>query len=693
MQDQQVPLHDRHPLVGDLPQPLFDVGGGAAADVAHVPVPVVAAPVVAEGAALQTAIGEQNTLRQLVRAVEMTDEDFNRAQEVAHGEQTLRHSRHAQQKEPKGQKAVARLKQEDMKDSRTVNSSRANKTVLQAVVNVMRRELQKDAYQTSGQTLLDALVATERYIQTGRLRKADEKSESEAYREVLAKLALCQAAYPEDGDAAPLLQKYTRELSHYFSNQANGNLSRVLEPGAVCLTASVVTGTTRLQESEDVRDRKDEPLFPHEPCAQDVQQGCVGDCYLLAALASTVATKPSAVRDIMRDNGDGTVTVRFYYHRINAATQYQEKLNPIYVTVKKEFSMQKDSTKGLYSRDSLWVHMIERAYAASGLHPLQQAMDDLKSGKVDTMSATQILQAAEDRFEWYRKWQTANERVPRNDVEIAELLRDKSAKEIRAGGMDVGNIDIDSINKGKPEQFMVMLLGTQAGKSVTTVNDGKQVLRVTSDSLLEAGLLAVRDKHSGDDATVQQFYGMISDEFKRHLTAGHQSLARLSKEALATHLDEFLKNKKTLTWRQRRAVRKELLDSLQTEYKKQVKAKEESVFAVIATQLADGKFVTASSLEFNQNRSGLNEEPLVDGIVGKHAYSVIGTAEIDGRKFIKVRNPWGEYVRHYYTRSGSEKLRSRKGSTADKGVFLVEIGDFVKNMSHFSTVTMGGARP
>jgi hypothetical protein len=44
---------------------------------------------------------------------------------------------------------------------------------------------------------------------------------------------------------------------------------------------------------------------------QDVNQGNLGDCYLLASLAGTAYRTPSTIQNMFTDNGDGTFTVRF----------------------------------------------------------------------------------------------------------------------------------------------------------------------------------------------------------------------------------------------------------------------------------------------------------------------------------------------------------------------------------------------
>jgi Calpain family cysteine protease len=54
------------------------------------------------------------------------------------------------------------------------------------------------------------------------------------------------------------------------------------------------------------------PLFIDGPKPDDVRQGAIGDCYFPAAMASLAFWKPEAIRDAIKDNGDGTYTVKFH---------------------------------------------------------------------------------------------------------------------------------------------------------------------------------------------------------------------------------------------------------------------------------------------------------------------------------------------------------------------------------------------
>ncbi|MEJ2610087.1 MAG: C2 family cysteine protease [Candidatus Thiodiazotropha sp.] len=87
----------------------------------------------------------------------------------------------------------------------------------------------------------------------------------------------------------------------------------------------------------------------------DVQQGRVGDCYFVAALASLALHNPGHLERMITDNGNGTYTVHF-----------RGKLGD--VTVDDDFAAV-NSGKPVYahtgsaSKSELWVAIIEKAFA------------------------------------------------------------------------------------------------------------------------------------------------------------------------------------------------------------------------------------------------------------------------------------------------------------------------------------------
>ncbi|PZR17622.1 MAG: hypothetical protein DI536_04735 [Archangium gephyra] len=98
-------------------------------------------------------------------------------------------------------------------------------------------------------------------------------------------------------------------------------------------------------------------LFVDGVSYDDVVQGSIGDCYLVSALSAVAQTNPKAIENAIKDNGDGTYTVRFY-----------EKNSTKQVEIKIDGDVAQSATGSQRygkSRDSkeLWVGLIEKAYA------------------------------------------------------------------------------------------------------------------------------------------------------------------------------------------------------------------------------------------------------------------------------------------------------------------------------------------
>jgi hypothetical protein len=106
------------------------------------------------------------------------------------------------------------------------------------------------------------------------------------------------------------------------------------------------------------------PLFIDEPTPADVRQGAIGNCYFPAALAAVASTSPQAIKDMVKQNQDGTYTVRFY--------ENGNKSRPVEVKVDGDLYVRAfggpiygSSLGGTNTKDKmeLWYPIIEKAYA------------------------------------------------------------------------------------------------------------------------------------------------------------------------------------------------------------------------------------------------------------------------------------------------------------------------------------------
>ena len=95
---------------------------------------------------------------------------------------------------------------------------------------------------------------------------------------------------------------------------------------------------------------------------QDINQGNLGDCYLLAALAGTAYRTPSTIQNMFTDNGDGTFTVRFFR---NGVANYVTVDRYLPTTASGSFYYANRDRGLLYNNtgNELWVALAERAYA------------------------------------------------------------------------------------------------------------------------------------------------------------------------------------------------------------------------------------------------------------------------------------------------------------------------------------------
>ncbi|RPI80936.1 MAG: DUF4157 domain-containing protein, partial [Chloroflexi bacterium] len=105
---------------------------------------------------------------------------------------------------------------------------------------------------------------------------------------------------------------------------------------------------------------KKDVLFPEEPKVSDVEQGGLGDCYLLAAITSVVSKDPAKIKEMMKDNGN-SVSVRMY----DVDTSRRPiTFTPRITTVEK--SVAEINGGAIYAKGALWVQILEKAYAAAG---------------------------------------------------------------------------------------------------------------------------------------------------------------------------------------------------------------------------------------------------------------------------------------------------------------------------------------
>ncbi len=136
------------------------------------------------------------------------------------------------------------------------------------------------------------------------------------------------------------------------------------------ISDSVVTSGTGKRDLADPAVMKDDAaslkyqwtsgsLIVNGVSSGDVVQGMIGNCYMMAGFAAVADKHPETIQNAIKDNKDGTYTVRFYDTTSSGAAR------PVSITIDGQLP-----TKGLglhygksKERTEMWPAILEKAYA------------------------------------------------------------------------------------------------------------------------------------------------------------------------------------------------------------------------------------------------------------------------------------------------------------------------------------------
>ena len=230
------------------------------------------------------------------------------------------------------------------------------------------------------------------------LSTSDFKQEGNIMSWVLTEATELRREIPKrTNDRAKLLEKEVlKKVIDYIEGLSKGKLKVpqsgnkiVVEDKYFCdIEIDSYTNKITYNGFTQMNDYRQAPLFAHEPSVNDISQGKLGDCYLLSTMAGIVERDPEFIKNMMVDNGDGTVTVRFY----------DEDGSKVYVTVEKTVprDFKSKATYGTgdrYVSGALWIQMIEKAFVASGLMVKmgQYEKEDAASSDKDSLAVINEL--------------------------------------------------------------------------------------------------------------------------------------------------------------------------------------------------------------------------------------------------------------------------------------------------------------
>lgn len=143
---------------------------------------------------------------------------------------------------------------------------------------------------------------------------SEQETLSEAMKSIQSYIANNSVA--TNDNELELLER-VKLYSYFFKTKSEGTLSGY-EHKKENTVANPDAGSMNVWK--DVSKHK---LFLHDPSVMDVKQRRTEDCYMLSTLSGIAFTSPELIRQSMKDNGDGTVTVRFY-DGLDKVVQYKD---------------------------------------------------------------------------------------------------------------------------------------------------------------------------------------------------------------------------------------------------------------------------------------------------------------------------------------------------------------------------------
>ena len=440
-------------------------------------------------------------------------------------------------------------------------------------------------------------------------------------------------------------------------------------------------GFFHYRSEQRFEDKSEVPLFMHKPNIYDLQQGDLGDCYMISSLISIVNANPDVITNCMKDNGD-SVTVRFFKDN-----------RPVYITVKKSVPYREHEGLGkdgatikkkytLGASGTLWVNMIEKAYTAFKFG------GDYRNirGEGTTGAADFITALTKKDYEGEQLWGDMNYYMGVNylpeEVEVKSLVKDVRKSERaafedrlrRQGTLPTSKNERNLLwNKEKARIFFGISAQEYDQHNLAEMFRKNTAFTAWADTLKKK----MSEFTTSGVRTITEF-GMVINSIKE-TEFPRLGIPGLSEERMRKHYIEAMT---------KLILSKEKLFSISNNY--EYDEKERRVYRLINEARERKAFITTgtSKLRF-QHRIGRDIEHNQEGVYSNHSYAILGTKEktirINGkdltRRFVIILNPWQHGSRLYDSNGmGFDQMEIiNDNGTYDynnHGIFLMELKDF-----------------
>ena len=461
-----------------------------------------------------------------------------------------------------------------------------------------------------------------------------------------------------------------------------------------------------------ILDKTNVPLFPHRPCIEDIMQGGIGDCYLLASLAAVVKINPEAITSMLHDYGN-IVKVSF------------DAKHVVYVS-KKIF-------EGKSARNTLWVQIIEKAYGKAFKQKEQKIEDEQKDIK--------------ELVPYFMKQSEAKEFLENQVRKEADLLKKPEESEafLKAQmGIDAllkrayfsthlwisGGRTQDALNnlygfkntKHLTQEYALStrmidtaksyrkLCGSTAKNDDLNNEDAKLKIFIREhiqENLLQEMAYRLRDKnYKGYRAvTIEDFVDALKDiknwknqdnvnVFYRLLTEVKTEFPDVDESAIMKCLDQFGAELMEA------GLEQDAEDKIVFGYRADLKSKTPNYtpkakkwYALMEQACKNKLEVTAGSHRFgNIFNEFVKKNPTVNGIAQGHGFTVTNVYEQEGHYFVTLRNPWAQDLVEYRRKTnadGSVEITLGRiiGDTdISRGEFSLELNDFMNEFNQLTAI-------